>query len=70
MLNRVFFVLGPFFAAAAFVMAFIIAYEIYKKQKFSGKTLYKMAFRIAVFSFFLFLILSIIISLVLGRIMK
>jgi len=70
MFFKEFFILGFIFGVFAFGMAFFIAYEIHQRQKYTGKTLFKKTFDIAIFAFFFFWILSLVVSVLLEHSMK
>ena len=58
-------VIGIIFGFFAALMAFVITWHEYEKHKFTGKRLFKEAFQAAVFTFGVFLILSLIIGFIL-----
>lgn len=47
------------------VMAFLITWHEYEKHKFRGRRLFMEAFRAAVFTFIVFLVLSLFVGFVL-----
>jgi len=53
-----------FFAAAS---AFVITWREYEKHKFAGKRLFKEAFQSAIFTFAVFLLLSLLTGFLLSR---
>jgi nucleoside recognition membrane protein YjiH len=60
-------VIGIIFGFLAALMAFVITWYEYEKHKFTGRRLFKGAFQAAVFTFVVFLLLSILIGFLLVR---
>lgn len=60
-------VIGIVFGFFAALMAFVITWHEYEKHKFTGKRLFKEAIYSAIFTFIVFLLLSILIGFLLGR---
>jgi len=58
-------VIGIVFGFLAALAAFVITYNEYEKHKFAGKRLFVQAFRTAIFTFLIFLLLSVLISFLL-----
>jgi len=58
-------VIGIIFGFFAALMAFVITWHEYEKHKFTGKRLFKEAFQAAIFTFGVFLLLSILIGFIL-----
>ena len=55
-------VIGVIFGFIAALMAFVITWHEYEKHKFTGKRLFKEAFQTAIFTFIVFLLLSLLIG--------
>jgi len=60
MFIKIFIFLGIIGGVFAFVMAYFVTYEEYKKHHFQGIRLYKEAFSIAIMAFFVILFMMII----------
>jgi H+/Cl- antiporter ClcA len=60
-------VIGIVFGFIAALMAFVITWHEYEKHKFTGKRLFKEAFQAAIFTFIVFLLLSLLIGFFLTR---
>ena len=60
-------VIGIVFGFLAALMAFVVTWHEYEKHKFVGKRLFKEAFQAAIFTFVVFLLLSLIIGFLLER---
>jgi len=60
-------VMGIVFGLLAALMAFVITWHEYEKHKFAGKRLFKEAFQSAIFTFVVFLLLSLLIGFFLTR---
>jgi len=60
-------VIGIVFSFLAAVSAFVITWREYERHKFTGKRLFKEAIYSAIFTFIVFLLLSILIGFLLGR---
>jgi H+/Cl- antiporter ClcA len=60
-------VIGIIFGFLAALMAFVITWHEYEKHKFTGKRLFKEAFQSAIFTFVIFLFLSIFTGFLLVR---
>ena len=58
-------VLGIIFGFIAALMAFVITWHEYEKHKFAGKRLFMQAFQAAIFTFAVFLFLSLLIGFLL-----
>jgi hypothetical protein len=58
-------VIGIIFGFLAALAAFVITYNEYEKHKFAGKRLFMQAFQTAIFTFFIFLLLSVLIGFLL-----
>ena len=52
-------VIGIVFGLIAALMAFVITWREYEKHKFTGRRLFKEAFQTAIFTFVVFLLLSL-----------
>ena len=59
------FFIGLVCGVFAFIMAFIITYEEYKKHHFVGKQLYREAFSVAIAAFLIFVGLSLLAGFIL-----
>jgi H+/Cl- antiporter ClcA len=60
-------VIGIVFGFLAALMAFVITWHEYEKHKFTGKRIFKEAFQSAIFTFVVFLFLSLLIGSFLAR---
>jgi len=60
-------VIGIVFGFIAALMAFVITWHEYENHKFTGKRLFKEAFQAAIFTFIVFLLLSLLIGFFLTR---
>ena len=60
-------VIGVIFGFLAALAAFVITYNEYEKHKFAGKRLFMQAFQTAIFTFAVFLILSLLAGFLLAR---
>jgi len=60
-------VIGIIFGFLAALAAFVITYNEYEKHKFTGKRLFMQAFQTAFFTFFIFLLLSVLIGFLLAH---
>jgi H+/Cl- antiporter ClcA len=60
-------VIGIVFGLLAALMAFVITWHEYEKHKFTGKRIFKEAFQSAIFTFAIFLLLSILTGFFLVR---
>jgi len=60
-------VIGIIFGFLAALAAFVITYNEYEKHKFTGKRLFMQAFKTAIFTFAVFLILSLLAGFLLAR---
>ena len=60
-------VLGIIFGFLAALIAFVITWHEYEKHKFTGKRLFKEAFQSAIFTFVVFLALSLFVGFILKR---
>jgi H+/Cl- antiporter ClcA len=60
-------VIGIVFGFFAALMAFVITWHEYEKHKFTGKRLFKEAFQAALFTFAVFLLLSLLLGFLLVR---
>lgn len=58
-------VIGIVFGFFAALMAFVITWHEYEKHKFTGKRLFKEAFQAALFTFAVFLLLSLFLGFLL-----
>jgi len=58
-------VIGVIFGFLAALAAFVITWNEYEKHKFTGKRLFMQAFQTAIFTFFIFLLLSVLIGFLL-----
>jgi len=58
-------VIGVIFGFLAALAAFVITYNEYEKHKFTGKRLFMQAFQSAIFTFLIFLLLSVLIGFLL-----
>jgi len=58
-------VIGIVFGFLAALAAFVITYNEYEKHKFTGKRLFMQAFQTAIFTFLIFLLLSVLVSFLL-----
>jgi len=63
-------VLGIVFGFFAALMAFVITWHEYEKHKFTGKRLFKEAFQAGIFTFVIFIFLSILIGFLLARLLN
>jgi len=63
----VFIIIGIIFGFLAAASAFAITWHEYEKHKFTGKRLFMEAFQSAVFTFIVFLFLSLLSSFLLVR---
>jgi len=60
-------VIGIVFGFLAALAAFVITYNEYEKHKFTGKRLFKKAFQSGIFTFFVFLFLSLLSGFLIAR---
>ena len=60
-----FIVIGIIFGLLAALAAFVITWNEYEKHKFTGKRLFMQAFQTAIFTFLIFLLLSVLIGFLL-----
>ena len=60
-------VIGVIFGFLAALMAFVITWHEYEKHKFTGRRLFKEAFHSGIFTFAIFLLLSILTGFFLVR---
>ena len=60
-------VVGTVFGFLAALTAFVITYHEYEKHKFTGKRLFMQAFQAAIFTFVIFLLLSLLAGFLLVR---
>jgi len=60
-------VIGIIFGFLAALAAFVITYNEYEKHKFTGKRLFMQAFQTAIFTFLVFLLLSVLIGFILAH---
>jgi H+/Cl- antiporter ClcA len=60
-------VIGIVFGFIAALMAFVITWHEYEKHKFTGKRLIKEALQTAIFTFIVFLLLSLLVGFLLVR---
>ena len=60
-------VIGIVFGFIAALMAFVITWHEYEKHKFTGKRLFRQAFQAAIFTFIVFLLLSLLVGFFLAR---
>ena len=60
-------VIGIVFGFLAALGAFVITYNEYEKHKFAGKRLFMQAFQTAIFTFVIFLLLSLLAGFLLVR---
>ena len=60
-------VVGIVFGFIAALMAFVITWHEYEKHKLTGKRLFKEAFQSAIFTFIVFLLLSLLAGFLLAR---
>ena len=60
-------VIGVIFGFLAALAAFVITYNEYEKHKFTGKRLFMQAFQTAIFTFLIFLVLSVLIGFFLAH---
>ena len=58
-------VIGIIFGLLAALAAFVITWNEYEKHKFTGKRLFMQAFQTAIFTFLIFLVLSVLIGFLL-----
>ena len=65
---RVFFVIGIIFGLLAAASAFAIIWQEYERHQFTRKRLFKEAFQAAIFTFAVFLLLSLLAGFLLVRI--
>jgi hypothetical protein len=65
---RVFFVIGIIFGLLAAASAFVIIWQEYERHQFTRKRLFKEAFQAAIFTFAVFLLLSLLAGFLLVRI--
>jgi hypothetical protein len=66
MLSSFFFIVGITFGTLAALIAFLITYLEYRKHKFEGWRLWREALTVGVFTFVIFVGLSLLIGNVLG----
>ena len=62
-------VIGIVFSSLAAVSAFVITWREYERHKFTGKRLFKETFQSAIFTFIVFLLLSVLVGFLLGRLL-
>ena len=60
-------VLGIVFGFIAALMAFVITWHEYEKHKFAGKRLFMQSFQAAIFTFAVFLLLSLLAGFLIMR---
>jgi H+/Cl- antiporter ClcA len=60
-------VIGVIFGFLAALMAFVITWHEYEKHKFTGKRLFRQAFQAAIFTFIVFLLLSLLVGFFLAH---
>jgi len=60
-------VIGIVFGFLATLMAFVITWHEYEKHKFTGKRLFMEAFQTAIFTFVVFLLLSLFVGFLLSH---
>jgi len=60
-------VVGIIFGLLAAASAFIITWREYERHKFTGKRLFREAFQTAIFTFVVFLLLSLLAGFLLKR---
>jgi hypothetical protein len=60
-------VIGIVFGFFAALMAFVITWHEYEKHKFTGRRLFMQAFQAAIFTFAVFLLLSLLVGFFLAR---
>ena len=60
-------VIGAVFGLLAALMAFIITWREYERHQFAGTRLYKEASQSAIFTFVVFLVLSLLVGFLLKR---
>jgi uncharacterized protein YybS (DUF2232 family) len=60
-------IIGIVFGFLAALMAFVITWHEYEKHKFAGKRLFKEAFQAAIFTFVVFLLLSLLVGFLLSH---
>ena len=60
-------VIGTVFAFLAAASAFVITWHEYEKHKFTRERLFKEAFQSAIFTFVVFLLLSLVFGFLLAR---
>jgi H+/Cl- antiporter ClcA len=60
-------VIGVIFGFLAALMAFVITWHEYEKHKFTGKQLFRQAFQAAIFTFIVFLLLSLLVGFFLAH---
>jgi len=60
-------VIGIVFGFIAALMAFVITWHEYEKHKFTGKRLFRQAFQAAIFTFIVFLLLSLLVGFFLAH---
>ena len=60
-------VIGIVFGLVAAASAFVITWHEYEKHKFTGKRLFRQAFQAAIFTFIVFLLLSLLVGFFLAR---
>ena len=60
-------IIGIVFGFLAALMAFVITWHEYEKHKFEGKRLFRQAFQAAIFTFIVFLLLSLLVGFFLAR---
>ena len=59
--------IGVVFGSVAALMAFVITWREFERHKFAGKRLFKEAFQSGIFTFVVFLLLSILVGFLLMR---
>jgi len=60
-------VIGIIFGLLASLAAFVITWHEYEKHKFTGKRLFMQAFQTGIFTFLVFLLLSVLIGFLLAH---
>jgi nucleoside recognition membrane protein YjiH len=60
-------VIGVIFGFLAAASAFVITWHEYEKHKFTGRRLFKEAFQSAIFTFVVFLLLSLLVGFFLAH---
>jgi len=60
-------VIGIIFGFLAALMAFVITWHEYERHKFTGMRLFRESFQSAIFTFVVFLLLSLLVGFLLVR---